>query len=307
MKTVQDIGEKARELKSGFEVLIEEHRQGLWSYCRYLTGSPWDGEDLFQETFLKAMGAYYQRWHATDVRAYLYRIATNTWIDLCRRRKMALGVLQEHLEPDAEFEDNLELEYALECLTASFPPRQAAVFLLMEVFRFSAKEIAGMVRTTPGAVYASVRRMKEKLKNGNEGNDLLNPEISLSAEHKAVIQAYLKAFNEGNLAEMLSLFSDEPHYEASLGFLEYTREEMESGSLQHGLPGHMASEYLLWGRPVTVTLAEGPAGPMIHDIQYHEVENEKITASISYYFRKEFILAASEELGIPAQTEKFGW
>ena len=293
--------ELSREFQKEFETVIADLGEGLWKYCRYLTGSPWDGEDLYQETMLKTMGSLYQRWHVTNLKSYLYRIATNTWIDHCRREKRNLGTLSEEDMPTEEFSDHLDLEEALEQLFYLFKPRQTAVFLLKEIFQFNAGEVASIVKTTPGAVYATTRRMKNKLKD--------NPERSRSktapteSEHQ-VIQLYLKALTDGDVEGLLELFSDEPHYEASLGFLETTKDEIRNGSLQFGLPGHRAKQFILWGKPVIVVLAESENGQLIHDIQYQEVENGKIVLSRSYFFRKEFIFAASKELGIAPQLNK---
>ena len=298
---MNEVIELSREFQEEFETVIADLGEGLWKYCRYLTGSPWDGEDLYQETMLKTMGSLYQRWHVTNLKSYLYRIATNTWIDHCRREKRNLGTLSEEDMPTEDFSDHLDLEEALEQLFYLFTPRQTAVFLLKEIFQFNAEEVASIVKTTPGAVYATTRRMKNKLKD--------NPERPRSktepteSEHQ-VIQAYLKALTDGDVEGLLELFSDEPHYEASLGFLETTKDEIRNGSLQFGLPGHRAKQFILWGKPVIVVLAESENGPLIHDIQYQEVENGKIVLSRSYFFRKEFILAASKELGIAPQLNK---
>ena len=300
-KMKESFTEKNRELAIEFNSMIEEFKEGLWRYCRYLTGSPWDGEDLFQDTMLKAFGGYYQRWHPTNPKAYLYRMATTTWIDQCRKEKRHVGLLEEDELPQENFTDGLEAEEALHILFDLFYPRQVAVFLLKEVFRFDAREVAGMVRTTPGAVYATVRRMKEKL----QSVDLLESRSQhpVSDTHP-VIQAYLNAMNEGDIEAVMTLISEEAHNEAALGFQEYSKGEMRSGSMKYGLPGMRAVESCLWGRYVIVMLSEGTDGPEIHDIQYQEVENGKIVHHISYYFRKELIFAAGEELGIPPQIEK---
>ncbi|WP_377890075.1 RNA polymerase sigma factor [Alkalihalobacillus sp. R86527] len=166
-KELLAVSEKNRDLRSEFDGLIAAFKQDLWNYCRYITGSPWDGEDLFQETMVKAFGGLYQRWHPTNPKSYLYRVATTTWIDQCRKQNRVVGSLEEGDMPIEEFSDSLEGEEALTYLTDLFSPRESAVFLLKEVFAFNAKEVAGIVRTTPGAVYASVRRMKEKLKDAS--------------------------------------------------------------------------------------------------------------------------------------------
>lgn len=293
--------ELSREFQKEFETVIADLGEGLWNYCRYLTGSPWDGEDLYQETMLKAMGGLYQRWHVTNLKSYLYRIATNTWIDHCRKEKRNLGTLSEEDMPSTDFADNLDLEEALEQLFYLFTPRQTAVFLLKEIFEFTADEVASIVKTTPGAVYATTRRMKNKLKEVPEGMRL---KTEPTESENLVIQAYLKALTNGDVEGILKLFSDQPHYEASLGFLETTKDEIRNGSLQFGLPGHRVEQYMLWGRPIIVVLAESKNGPLIHDIQYQEIENGKIVMSRSYFFRKEFIFAASKELGFAPQLNK---
>ncbi|MFC4560191.1 RNA polymerase sigma factor [Virgibacillus kekensis] len=297
--------EKSRELKFDFNNLIEAYREDLWKYCRYLTGSPWEGEDLYQETLIKAFGALYQRWHPTNPKFYIYRIATNTWIDQCRKEKRNVGYLEEEHEPLEEFSDTLQLEQMLEQLFSLFPPRQTAAFLLMDVFKFTASEVAGILKTTPGAIYATVRRIRSKLKELPEEMNSNHPTtLNRTPAEEKVIQTYLKAFNEGNIDEMLSLISDYSVNEADLGFQEFTKDEMRKGSMQHGLRGLRAEEKLLWGKPVIVVFADLEDEAHIHDIQYQEVENGKIVAHRSFFFRKELIFAACEELGIPPQLDK---
>jgi len=301
--TINKWNETSRELRQQLDSVIAEFGTGLWNYCRYLTGSPWDGEDLYQETMLKVLGGLFQRWHPTNLKSYLYRIATNTWMDHCRREKRNVGELLEENIPSEEFADSLDLEEALKVLFQLFSPRQTAVFLLMEVFRFQAHEIASMVKTTPGAVYATIRRMKIKLRNQpieNIPTDIKNQDT----EHHEIIQAYLQALSDGDVEDVLALISDQAHYEASLGFIEVSKDEIRNGSMLHGLPGYKAKQFMLWGKPVIVVFADSNEGEVVHDIQYQEIENNKIVYHRSYFFRKEFIIAASKELGLKPQLMK---
>ena len=67
--------------------LVAPLRPALHRYCRRLTGNLWDAEDLVQETLLRAfgtLGSLHQR--VENPRAYLFRAATNVWIDTLRRR-----------------------------------------------------------------------------------------------------------------------------------------------------------------------------------------------------------------------------
>ncbi|MFD2043264.1 RNA polymerase sigma factor [Ornithinibacillus salinisoli] len=304
----QLFNEKSRELREEFSQLILDFREDLWKYCRYLTGSPWDGEDLFQETLLKAYGGFYQVWHPVNPKSYMYRVATNTWIDHCRKEKRIVGTLEEGNEPGEEFSDNLDLEQALEHLVHLFTPRQVAVFLLVQVFKFKAEEVASIVKTTRGAIYATVRRMENKLRKQDETPKKTDYNAARGTKEK-VIQTYIKAMNDGDLDTLFQLISDHLHNEASLGFQEFSKGDVRKGSMQHGLPGYHAEEHWLWGKQVIIIVADSEEGSLIHDIQYQEVENGKIVFHRSFYFRKEFIVAAANELGMKPQLNKFpiGW
>ncbi|WP_408009698.1 RNA polymerase sigma factor [Pseudalkalibacillus sp. A8] len=87
-ESMNTIVEDTRSLHNQFEKEIEPFKQDLWNYCRYVIDTPWEGEDLFQETLLKAFAMLSQIWHPLNTKAYLFRIATNRWIDECRKRKI---------------------------------------------------------------------------------------------------------------------------------------------------------------------------------------------------------------------------
>jgi RNA polymerase sigma-70 factor (ECF subfamily) len=82
--------EMAKQLREAwFRYLdtIEPLRPTLYRYCRRVTRDIWDAEDLLQDTLLKGFGAI-GRGEVTSEsaqvkgpRAYLFRIATNLWID----------------------------------------------------------------------------------------------------------------------------------------------------------------------------------------------------------------------------------
>jgi RNA polymerase sigma factor (sigma-70 family) len=292
--------EETRVARDAFSTMLGAFSSDLWSYCTYIAGSPWDGEDLYQETLLKAFGMLPERWSdVTDQKSYLFRMATNAWFDQCRKRKHGVGILLEDDISDVPPMDRLELEEALMRVHTSLTPKQAAAFLLVDVFRFSADEAAGIVHTTRGGIYAALQRARQNLKENRSGE--VKPVMTMDNETQQTVDIYLEAFNTGNLDKLLSLFSSTAHNEAFLGFQEYSKAEMKKGSMRFGLPGHTAKRITLWGRHVIVVITDEGE---LHDIQVQEVENHQIVVHESYFFRKEFMFAAGEELGVAVQLNK---
>lgn len=297
-----DLVEDARRLSNEFSEIVSLYSTDLWNYCKYVTGSPWDGEDLYQETMLKSFGLLPQRWsEITDKRNYLFRVATNTWLDQCRKLKREVGTLEETHEPSVDFSDHLILEEVLSSLESNLTPKQTAAFLLLDIFKFNAEEVAGIVQSTTGGVYASVQRARRKIGSMDHSKAKLTKSTPDSSE---TIQAYLEAFNHGDLERMLSLFSEHAQNEAFFGFQEFSKSEMLKGSMKYGMPGHKAQHINLWGKPVIIVVTADGEVPELHDIQMQIVENGKIVNHKSYFFRKELILSAAKELGIKAQLVK---
>lgn len=66
----------------------EPLRSELYRYCRHLTRSPWEAEDLAQDALARAFVTMGQMGEAPpNPRAWLFRVASNLWIDQMRRRR----------------------------------------------------------------------------------------------------------------------------------------------------------------------------------------------------------------------------
>ena len=70
-----------------FEEIYARYFQSVSLYARSMTGDADLAQEVTQETFVKAMGAIGSFDGSKDIRAWLFTIAKNTWIDLCRRQK----------------------------------------------------------------------------------------------------------------------------------------------------------------------------------------------------------------------------
>src|SRR5512144_2801643 len=81
--------ELPRSVQSSWQVFLDAYeglRPELYRYCRHLTRSPWDAEDLAQDVLARAFVTLGKLGAAPpNPRAWLFRVASNAWIDQQRR------------------------------------------------------------------------------------------------------------------------------------------------------------------------------------------------------------------------------
>jgi RNA polymerase sigma-70 factor, ECF subfamily len=82
----RDLTDQIRRAWHQFIDQTERVRPELYRYCRGLTGTVWDAEDLVQETLVRTFVRFAEVHDSIDnARAYLFRVASNLWIDKFRR------------------------------------------------------------------------------------------------------------------------------------------------------------------------------------------------------------------------------
>ena len=76
-----------RELREHFTADAMQYVDQLYAAALRMSRNSADAEDLVQETYMKAFASYHQFTEGTNLKAWLYRILTNTYINLYRKRQ----------------------------------------------------------------------------------------------------------------------------------------------------------------------------------------------------------------------------
>ena len=149
----------------------------LKKYCYMLAGTPWNGEDLFQDTVIKLLTKDMNLSQHPNPKGYIFKIATNQWYDTIRKTKREIVGINNEL--DLETFDHSLLE-SVEILISLLPVKQTATLLLKEYFGFTSNEIAKMLDMTTGGVKTAIHRGKNnlaKLETFQQTNEEPTPNI----------------------------------------------------------------------------------------------------------------------------------
>ncbi len=172
----------ADELRRLFEEQALPFMDQLYAAALRMTRNPSDAGDLVQETFVKAFAAYGQYQQGTNLKAWLYRILTNTFINIYRKNQRSpyqnpideledwqlgsaesLTLGRSARSAEAEAIDHLpdsDVKDALQSIPEDF---RLAVYLA-DVEGFAYQEIAEIMKTPVGTVMSRLHRGRRLLR-----------------------------------------------------------------------------------------------------------------------------------------------
>jgi RNA polymerase sigma-70 factor (ECF subfamily) len=232
------------------EQLLRELRPRLHRYCARMTGSVIDGEDVVQETVLKAVEAAPPAGSITNPEGWLFRIAHNAALDFLRRRaREEAQYSNEDLDMVATVRNPVEDRQLAASSPRTFmrlPATQRSSVVLSDVLGHSLQEIGEIVENSVPAVKAALQRGRARLRAlAAETDDAPVPD--LAEPERTRLKAYVERFNahdfdavramlaedvrldivnrvrlEGkkNVAPYFSNYASRPHWQFIAGFVD---------------------------------------------------------------------------------------
>src|SRR4051795_11023932 len=216
---------------------LEQYRSQLTAYCYRMLGSPFDAQDAVQESLVRAWRSLDRFEGRSQLRSWLYRIATNVCLDMLkaserRARPMDLGPAREpvaenlHTLPEATWVQPIPdallahddgdpaevavardtVRLALVAALQHLPPRQRAILILCEVLRWKAQEVAELLETSVASVNSALQRARATLETANVTTASAR---ELSADDNELLQRYVDAFQRYDMSALTALIQED--------------------------------------------------------------------------------------------------
>ena len=175
-----------------FDEIVARYKDEIYTYIRRMISNRDDAEDLAQEVFVRAFASIKSFRRESNLRTWLYRIATNLCIDKYRRKgvekQFVTSLEREDPEdeepnpidiPDNKYDpermyEHSELQMEIQKALLKLPEKQRAVILLFDLEGMSYEEIAKVVDCPVGTVKSRLFNARLQLRK------LLQPYLEAS-------------------------------------------------------------------------------------------------------------------------------
>jgi RNA polymerase sigma-70 factor (TIGR02960 family) len=217
--------------EAAFGELAERHRRELHVHCYRMLGSFQDAEDAVQETFLKAWRARTSYEGRSTLRAWLYRIATNTCLDLLARRRPdpATGGEVRWLQPypdslldelpaagadepesRALARETIELAYVV--AVQHLAPRPRAALILRDVMGWPAKDVAELLGDSVNSVNSALQRARAGMREHLPAERQEWTGADTDIENRELVRRFTEASVATDLDAIAAMMRDDVRY-----------------------------------------------------------------------------------------------
>jgi RNA polymerase sigma-70 factor (ECF subfamily) len=217
-----------------FAALIAPFRRELRAHCYRLTGSLVDADDLLQESLLRAWKGLARFEGRSSLRTWLYRVTTNSCLDVLDRRKTK--VLPEQLgpavspdqlaapdpdlpwlepcpegmyvdlpaSPEARYSSRESVTLAFLVALQALPARQRAVLILRDVVGWEAAECAELLDMSVFAVNSALQRARDTMAARAARNAPVDDAVP-----PALLARYVDAWQLADVGALVALLRDD--------------------------------------------------------------------------------------------------
>jgi RNA polymerase sigma-70 factor (TIGR02960 family) len=221
-----------------FAELVEPFRAELQLHCYRILGSAADAEDALQETLMAAWRGLGQFEGRSQVRAWLYRIATTRSLNVLRgSRTQAVPEAAAHLPeptrlgeplwlepypdmllsdlpdsapgPEARYEAREAISLAFLAAVQHLPPAQRAALIIRDVLGFRAAEAAGILECSVDAVNGLLKRARAAIARELPAGEREQPPLPGSAAERHLVARFTDAYERGDTKAIITLLTDD--------------------------------------------------------------------------------------------------
>jgi RNA polymerase sigma-70 factor (ECF subfamily) len=223
--------------------LVAPYRGALHAHCYRMLGSVEDADDALQEALLRAWRGLRRFERRSSIRTWLYKIATNSCLQLVARRPRRrlspdhapaaaahtppgeplsesvwiepypdepLGADDVTAAPAPRYEERESVELAFVATFQHLPPRQRAVLLLRDALDFSAREVAELLHTTVPSVNSALQRARHTAAERVPEHSQQATLRSLGDERaRELVARYMDAWERADINGLVALLTED--------------------------------------------------------------------------------------------------
>ena len=282
-----------------FRALVEPLGRELHAYAYRMLGGFHDADDALQESRLKAWRALATYAPRGSFRAWMYRIVTNTCLDLLKVRSRRVlpqdvspsiapgppttapradiswiepypnALLPTVPSPEQAVRLREGIRLAFVRVVQMLPPRQRAALLLHDVLDWSVVEVADMLETTEVAINSALQRARAAIARPRAESAA----SALAPRHAEVVERFVRAWESGDFDDFVALLATDavmnmPPWEYWLDGKDAVVATMQSTGTWDGVPRPGRYKIVpapMNGEPAALAYVRAPDG------RYHAV------------------------------------
>jgi len=285
--------------EQAFRALIEPLGRELHAYAYRMLGGFHDADDALQESRLKAWRALATYEPRASFRAWMYRIVTNTCLDLLKMRSRRVlppdvspsiapgppttapradiswiepypdALLPTVPSPEQAVRLREGIRLAFVRVVQVLPPRQRAALILHDVLDWSVVEVADMLETTEVGINSALQRARAAIARPRAESAA----PALAPRHAEVVERFVRAWESGDFDDLVALLATDavmsmPPWEYWLDGKDAVVATMQSTGTWDGVPRPGRYKIVpapMNGEPAALAYVRAPDG------RYHAV------------------------------------